>query len=63
MSGYESETRGNNTMSLKQYVKLKLRMLERDFHIKMSPSEIKHMQSLKNVIQIDNYARDLIFKK
>lgn len=60
---YESESRSTKSMTLKQYVKMKIRLFERDFHIKLSESEIEHMKSLKNEIQVDNYARDILFRK
>lgn len=53
----------NKTMSLDEYIEEKLRMLKKDFHMKLTKSEIEHMKGLKNDIQVDNYARDLFRKK
>ena len=50
-------------VTLKQYVKEKIRMLKKDFMIKMTDEQIAHMKSLKNEIQVDNYAHDLIFNR
>ena len=49
---------------LEQYVIDKIDMMQekRGFNIRLTESEIKHMKSLKNEIQVDNYARTL-FKK
>lgn len=47
---------------LDKYIKMKLTILKRDFKVDLKASEIKHMQSLPSKTQVDNYARDLIFK-
>lgn len=46
-------------MTLKQYIKEKIRMLMDDFCIDLSKEEIEHMRSLKTEIEVDNYARYL----
>lgn len=50
-------------VTLKQYIKEKIRMLKKDFFIKLTDEQIAHMKSLKNEIQVDNYAHDLIFNR
>ena len=50
-------------VTLKQYIKEKIRMLRNDFMIKLTTEQIIHMQGLKNEIQVDNYAHDLIFNR
>ena len=45
---------------LKQYIKEKLRMLQKDFCIPLTAEQIAHMKSLKTDTQVDNYAYDLI---
>lgn len=47
------------SMTLKQYITEKLRMLTEDFCMDLTESEIEHMKSLKTEIQVDNYARYL----
>lgn len=49
-------------MSLSEYVCEKIVVL-RQLNIKLDDDQIKHMKSLKNEIQVDNYAHDLIMKK
>ena len=49
-------------ISLEDYIKMKLTILSRDFKVNLSESEIECMKSLQSKIQVDNYARDLIFK-
>ena len=49
-------------MSLSEYVREKIVVL-RQLNIKLDNDKIKHMKSLKNEIQVDNYAHDLIMKK
>ena len=48
---------------LKQYIKEKLKMLQDDFRLKLSTTEITHMQSLKTERQVDNYAKALLNAK
>lgn len=52
-----------NSMPLKDYIAVKLKILQRDFKLNLDPEEILHMQSLKSEIAVDNYARDLINKR
>ena len=59
---YVSESRFDD-MPLEKYIRTKLIILRRDFGLALDESEIKHMQSLKSDIQVDNYARDLINKR
>ena len=47
---------------LNAYIKAKLKMLRRDFKVQLQESEIAHMKSLTSKTQVDNYAKDLIFK-
>jgi hypothetical protein len=36
-------------------------MIKKDFCIPMTDEQVAHMQALKNEIQVDNYAQDIIF--
>ena len=56
-----SESRSD--MPLDKYIKMKLTILQRDFRITLTKSEIEHMQNLTSDVQVDNYARSLINKK
>lgn len=47
---------------LKDYIKQKIKMLEDEFYIYLTESEINHMHGLKNEIQVDNYAIDIIMR-
>ena len=49
-------------MSLSEYVREKIVVL-RHLNIELDDDQIKHMKSLKNELQVDNYAHDLIMKK
>lgn len=53
-----------NLSPLEAYIVDKINIMQdkRGFNIKLTESEIKHMKSLKNEIQVDNYAHTL-FKK
>ena len=48
--------------SLKSYVREKIKVLK-ELNITLTDAQIKHMQSLKNELQVDNYARDFIMGK
>ena len=43
------------TSSLESYRKAKLKILKRDFCIKLTPEELEHAHSLKTEIEIDNF--------
>lgn len=47
---------------IKSYANKKISLL-RQFHIKLSVDEKKHMKSLSTEIQIDNYVHNIIMKK
>lgn len=53
----------NYTIPLPKYIEGKLKMLRRDFCLKLTPSEINHMESLKTETQVDQYARKLLNEK
>lgn len=57
-----SENRCDN-VPLPQYIKMKLTILKRDFKVDLTKKQIEYMKSLPSTTQVDNYARDLIFKK
>ena len=48
---------------LKVYIKEKLRMLTRDFCLRLTDEEIKHLKSLTREIDVDNYAHTLLDNK
>ncbi len=62
---YESESRSMGTMTLKQYVKMKIRLLEDPygFGFTLTEEEKDHLSSLANDIQVDNYCRVIIDKR
>ena len=47
---------------LKAYIRNKIQLIK-DFDVKLSFDEKKHIRSLKSEIQVDNYAHDLIRKR
>lgn len=51
------------TVSIKTYIKHKIRMLQRDFRLHLTEEEINHLQSLKREIDVDHYAHDIIMNK
>lgn len=48
--------------AIESYANKKINMLKQ-FHIKLSIDEKKHMKSLSTEIQVDNYAHDIIMRK
>ena len=48
---------------IKAYIKEKIRMLTKDFYLKLTEEEISHLKSLKREIDVDHYAHDLITNK
>ena len=46
--------------TLPVYIKHKIKMLERDFFIRLDNSELRHFNELTTEIAVDNYARQLI---
>ena len=47
-------------MTLKQYIRFKIKILQRDFKLILTEEQIDHMKSLTSEIQVDNYARKLL---
>lgn len=50
-------------MPLSKYIAQKVRILQRDFFIKLSASELNTIQSLETEMAVDRYARKLILAK
>ena len=48
---------------LKRYIKEKLKMLQEEFLIQLTETEIEHMQNLKTELAVDQYAHTLFFNK
>lgn len=48
---------------IKTYIKEKIRMLTKDFYLKLTDEEISHMKSLKREIDVDHYAHTLLTTK
>ena len=48
---------------IKTYIKEKIRMLTKDFYLRLTDEEIKHLKSLTREIDVDHYAHDLIVNK
>jgi hypothetical protein len=48
---------------LKVYIKEKIRMLTKDFCLRLTDEEIKHLKSLKREIDVDHYAHALLTTK
>ena len=57
------KSREERQCTLKTYIKRKIRMLEEEFFIDLTSSEIEHMKSLKSEIEVDQYAHRLIVEK
>lgn len=49
-------------MTLKQYIREKIRMLTKDFCIPLTEEELDHFATLTTEIQVDNYTRHLFAK-
>ena len=50
-------------VDLKTYIKGKIKMLRKEFHIRLTESEIQHLKSLQTEIAVDNYCHDLFMKR
>lgn len=48
---------------LQKYIKERIKLLERDFKIRLSKAEKEHFYELTTEIAVDNFARDIIRKK
>lgn len=46
-------------VDMKTYINDKIKMLRKEFHIRLTESEIQHLKSLKTEIAVDNYCRSL----
>lgn len=53
---------GEKRKSLPNYKKWKLKLLEKDFCIKVSPEEKEHINDLKTEMEVDRYAHKLLDK-
>ena len=53
----------NTYHNIETYVAQKIKILRKDFHIRLTTAEIKHMKSLQTEISVDNYVRTLISTK
>lgn len=47
-------------MSFKAYKNMKIRMLQNDFRIKLTPEELNHADTLKTETQIDQFCIGII---
>lgn len=47
-------------LTLNQYIKQKIKMLQRDFKVYLTDEQMDHIKSLTSEIQVDNYARTLL---
>ena len=53
----------DRNVSLSVYKSTKIKMLERDFKVLLTPADRRHMDSLKSEIAVDQYARTLVKKR
>ena len=51
------------TLDLDKYKAYKMKILERDFWVRMTDEEIEHMNSLPSEIRVDAYVHDLLRKR
>jgi hypothetical protein len=51
----------NPNLTVKQFCEAKIEMLEKDMAIMLTDKQKAHFRKLENEIQIDNYARKIIF--
>ena len=52
--------RPQRQMSFKQYKKMKLKMLQRDFCIPLSDEELAYAESLQSEIQVDQFCLGIL---
>lgn len=57
------KSREERHQTLKTYIKRKIKMLEEEFLIDLTRSEIEYIKSLKSEIEVDQYAHRLIVEK
>lgn len=50
-------------MSIKTYIKQKIKMLRQEFCMNLTTSEIAHLYELKTEVAVDNYVQDLFMRK
>ena len=51
----------NPNLTVDEYCEAKIEMFEKDMAIKLTDKQKAHFRKLKTEIQIDNYARKIIF--
>ena len=49
--------------TLKGYIKEKIRIIEKEFHIPLTLDEKMHMQNLTSETDVDQYAHDIFMRK
>lgn len=54
---------GTKNVSIKTYRKQKIKMLEKEFLLSLTPEEKNHINQLETEIAIDRYARTLLLKR
>ena len=51
------------TLSLEKYKANKIKILERDFWVRLTSEEVEHMNSLPSEMRVDAYVHDLLRKR
>ena len=52
---------GKRDVSLDSYKRHKIRMLKRQFYVRMTDEQEEYLNSLQSEIAVDNYARSLMY--
>lgn len=63
MKNNRSDDFNTKKMSIKEYRKMKLKMLKNDFLIKLTDEEIAHAETLTTEVQLDQFALGIINKR
>lgn len=63
MKNNRSDDFNSRQMSIKEYRKMKLKMLDRDFCINLTDEEIAHAKTLTTEVQIDQFCLGIINKR
>lgn len=59
MTDFMQQPNEEEKVDMETYIKDKIKMLRKEFHIRLTESEIQHMKSLKTEIAVDNFCRSL----
>ena len=63
MSGHRGIPIFGERAELRQYICNKIDMLQNDFKIKLTDTDVLHFRSLTSYSDVDNFARDILINR